>query len=61
MVYTELLKLCGSLLRWSLKGFKGEFKDYYDEKFEKSNFIAGCILILIVMIILIPLISIILI
>jgi hypothetical protein len=57
MAYTEILKLLGSILRWGISGFKGEFKDFYDEKFERANFIAGIILLLIIALILLPLIS----
>jgi uncharacterized membrane protein YesL len=60
MAYTEILKLLGSILRWSIRGFKGEFKDFYDEKFERANFIGGIILLLIIALILLPLISLIL-
>jgi hypothetical protein len=57
MAYTEIIKLLGSILRWGINGFKGEFSNFYGEKFERANFIAGIIVILVFVLVLIPLIA----
>ena len=57
MAYTEIIKFLGSLLRWAANGFKGKFVDYYDEKFERVNFIIGIILIIFIILLIIPVIG----
>jgi hypothetical protein len=57
MAYTEILKLLGSILRWAINGFKGEFGRFYNEKSETANFIAGIIVLLLFASVFIPLIS----
>jgi hypothetical protein len=56
MAMTEIIKLLGSILRWCIAGFKGEFVNFYDDKFERVNFVAGVILLLVFTLIFIPLI-----
>jgi hypothetical protein len=55
MAYTGLLKILGALVRWMLNGFRIPFSEYCDEDFDRPNFIAGLVVVLILVLVLVPL------
>jgi hypothetical protein len=55
MAYTGLLRILGALARWMLNGFGIPFSEYCDEDFDRPNFIAGLVVVLILVLVLVPL------
>jgi hypothetical protein len=48
MAYTELFQFLGAFVRWSLSGFKRPYIEFHDEKFERQNFIASIVFLVVI-------------
>jgi hypothetical protein len=57
MAYTGVLKLLGAIAHWILGGFRVPFSEYCDENSDRPNFIAGLLVVFVLMMIVIPLLS----
>jgi len=57
MAYTEILKFLGSIVRWAASGFRKSFGEFYDDKFERQNFVAGVVAVLLFFLAVVPLVA----
>jgi uncharacterized Tic20 family protein len=54
MAYTELFQFIGAFVRWSLSGFKRPYIEFHDEKFEKQNFAASVVFLIVIFLMILP-------
>jgi hypothetical protein len=54
MAYTELFQFLGAFIRWSISGFKGPYIEFFDKKFERQNFIASVVFLVVIFLAILP-------